>query len=109
SIRECNYALGVLAKIEMSAAHKTWLEGELKFIRAFRYLDLIRNYGKVVLMGDRVLGLTDNLQDPSLYQRVSIKEGIDYTVAQFADAATKLPVDNSGSWQLGRATKGAAL
>jgi hypothetical protein len=109
SIRECNYALDVLSRIEMSAAHKTRLEGELKFIRAFRYLDLIRNYGKVVLMGDRVLGLTDNLQEPSLYQRVSLKEGIDYAVAQFADAATKLPVDNSASWQLGRATKGAAL
>jgi hypothetical protein len=109
SIRECNYALSVLAKIPMSAGRKQLLEGELKFIRAFRYLDLIRNYGRVVLMGDKVLNLTDNLQDASLYKRASLKESIDYTVAQFADAAAKLPKDNSGSWMLGRATKGAAL
>jgi len=109
SIREVNYALGVLTKIEMSAARKNRLEGELKFIRAFRYLDLIRNYGKVVLMGDRVLGLTDNLQDPSLFKRATIKEGIDYAVAQFDEAAAKLPANNDSGWILGRATKGAAL
>lgn len=108
-IRECNYALGVLAKIEMSAARKSRLEGELKFIRAFRYQDLIRNYGRVVLMGDRVLGLTDDLQDPALFQRATIKAGIDYAVAQLDDAAAKLPLENSGTWLMGRATKGAAL
>ncbi|WP_028295943.1 RagB/SusD family nutrient uptake outer membrane protein [Olivibacter sitiensis] len=109
SIRECNYALSVLANIEMSEARKTMLEGELKFIRAFRYHDLIRNYGRVVLLGDTVFDLTDDLQDPILFQRVSIGEGIDYTMAQLDDAATKLPLDNGASWRLGRATKGAAL
>ena len=109
SIRECNYALSILSKITMSAAHKTRLEGELKFIRAFRYQDLIRNYGGVVLVGDKVSALTDNLQDPSLFKRASIKESIDYTSAQLDDAAAKLPLNNDGSWLLGRATKGAAL
>ncbi len=109
SIRECNYALSILSKITMSAAHKTRLEGELKFIRAFRYQDLIRNYGGVVLVGDKVSALTDNLQDPSLFKRASIKESIDYTTAQLDEAASKLPLNNDGSWLLGRATKGAAL
>lgn len=109
SIRECNYALSILPKITMSAPRKTRLEGELKFIRAFRYQDLIRNYGGVVLIGDKVSELTDNLQDPSLFKRASIKESIDYAVAQLDDAASKLPLDNDGSWLLGRATKGAAL
>ncbi|ETZ24716.1 RagB/SusD family nutrient uptake outer membrane protein [Pedobacter sp. V48] len=108
-IRECNYALKVLTTIQMSAARKTRLEGELKFIRAFRYQDLIRNYGKVVLMGDQVLGLTDNLQDPALFKRSTIKEGIDYVAAQLDDAAAKLPLNNDNNWLLGRATKGAAL
>jgi hypothetical protein len=53
-IRECNYALSVLPKLTMSAGHKARIEGELKFIRAFRYQDLIRNYGGIVLMGDKV-------------------------------------------------------
>jgi hypothetical protein len=109
SIRECNYALSILSKITMSAGHKTLIEGELKFIRAFRYQDLIRNYGGVVLVGDKVTELTDNLQDPSLFKRASIKESIDYATAQLDDAAAKLPLNNDGSWLLGRATKGAAL
>jgi hypothetical protein len=93
----------------MSAARKTRLEGELKFIRAFRYQDIIRNYGRAVLIGDKVSQLTDNLQDKSLFVRASIKESIAYAVAQLDDAASKLPADNDGSWLLGRATKGAAL
>lgn len=108
-IRECNYGLSVLPKLNMSAGHKTRLEGELKFIRAFRYQDIIRNYGGAVLMGDKVLSLTDNLQDPSLFKRATIKESMDYVLAQLDDAASKLPLDNDGSWELGRATKGAAL
>lgn len=109
SIRECNSALALLPNMPISAAHKTHLEGELKFIRAFRYQDLIRNYGGVVLMGDKVTNLDDNLQDPSLFKRASIKESIDYVTAQLDDAAAKLPLNNDGSWLLGRATKGAAL
>ncbi|WPU97409.1 RagB/SusD family nutrient uptake outer membrane protein [Mucilaginibacter sp. cycad4] len=109
SIRECNSALALLPNLSMSAAHKTRIEGELKFIRAFRYQDLIRNYGGVVLMGDKVTNLNDNLQDPSLSKRASIKECIDYVSAQLDDAASKLPLNNDGSWLLGRATKGAAL
>ncbi|GAA3968265.1 RagB/SusD family nutrient uptake outer membrane protein [Mucilaginibacter dorajii] len=109
SIRECNYALSLLPKLPFSAGHKTRIEGELKFIRAFRYQDLIRNYGGVVLMGDRVVNLTDNLQDPTLFKRATIKESIDYATAQLDDAASKLPLSNDGTWLLGRATKGAAL
>lgn len=109
SIRECNYALSLLPNLPFSAGHKAKIEGELKFIRAFRYQDLIRNYGGVVLVGDKVSALTDNLQDPSLFKRASIKESIDYATAQLDDAAAKLPLNNDGSWLLGRATKGAAL
>ncbi|WP_292973482.1 RagB/SusD family nutrient uptake outer membrane protein [Mucilaginibacter sp.] len=110
SIRECNYALSLLPNFTtMSAAHKTRLEGELKFIRAFRYHDLIRNYGGVVLVGDKVYQLKDNLQDPALYKRASLADCLKYVYAQLDDAASKLPRDNDGTWQLGRATKGAAL
>lgn len=109
SIRECNYALSLLPNLPFSTGHKTRIEGELKFIRAFRYQDLIRNYGGVVLMSDKVTNLTDNLQDPALFKRASIKESIDYAVAQLDDAASKLPLDNDGSWVWGRATRGAAL
>jgi hypothetical protein len=93
----------------MSDFHKKRLEGEIKFIRAYRYFDIIRNYGGAVLMGNKEFNLTDDLQDPSLFNRASIQESIDYTVAQLDTAALTLPIDNDDSWILGRATKGAAL
>lgn len=109
SIRECNFALDALPDVVMSEAGKSRLQGELKFIRAFRYQDLIRNYGGVVLMGDKVYNLTDDLQDPALFERKSLQECISYALAQLDEAAALLPTNNDGSWALGRATKGAAL
>jgi len=109
SIRECNFALANIASVNMSQAHKDRLTAELRFIRAFRYHDLIRNYGGVVLMGDKVLNLSDNLQDPSLYKRSSIQDCINYAVSELNAAAANLPLTIGSSWPLGRATKGAAL
>ena len=109
SIRECNYALEVLSKINMSAGHKRLIEGELKFIRAFRYQDVIRNYGRAVLMSDKVTQLDDNLQDDALFKRATLKESIDYVLTQLDAAAALLPTNNNSAWLLGRATKGAAL
>ena len=108
-IRDCNYALNNIAAVPMSQNHKNNVIGELRFIRAFRYQDLIRNYGGVVLVGDSVYNLSDNLQDPSLYKRSSLKDCIAYAVSELDAAARLLPTDNGGSWPLGRATKGAAL
>ena len=109
-IRDCNYAIVHLDTVPMSAPHKAKLLGELKFIRAFRYHDLIRNYGGIILMGDKVTDLyKDTLQAEALFKKATLKESIDYAVAQLDQAAALLPLDNSDSWQLGRATKGAAL
>jgi starch-binding outer membrane protein, SusD/RagB family len=109
SIRECNWALANLEKVSMSTTHKTRLKAELQFIRAFRYQDLIRNYGGIILMGDKVYNLSDNLQDENLFKRSTLKESMDYVLGELDQAATNLPVNNDNSWQFGRATKGAAL
>lgn len=109
SIRECNYALGIVDQVQMSAPHKAWLTAELKFIRAYRYHDLVRNYGSVVLMGDKVYNLTDDLAEEGLFEKSTIAEGIAYVVAQLDEAAAGLPAANNATWQLGRATRGAAL
>ncbi len=109
SIREVNYGLNNIGLVTMSDTLRKKLTGELHFIRAFRYQDLIRNYGGVVLMGNKVLDLNSNLQDPSLYQRASLKDCIDYAVAELDTAAMDLPLNNDAAWENGRATKGAAL
>ncbi|UZR97592.1 RagB/SusD family nutrient uptake outer membrane protein [Chondrinema litorale] len=109
SIRECNYGLQNINEVPMSDYGKEILIAELKFIRAYRYQDLIRNYGGVVLMGDEVYELSDDLTDASLFERASLAESIEYAVAQLDEAAADLPSSTSDSWGLGRATKGAAL
>ncbi|MFC6100526.1 RagB/SusD family nutrient uptake outer membrane protein [Olivibacter domesticus] len=109
SIRECNYALTHINEVPMSDAHKNLIIAELKFIRAFRYHDLIRNYGGVVLIGDKVTELTDDFSDPSLFKREDIATSLAYVLAQLDEAAAVLPESNNGSWLRGRATKGAAL
>ena len=108
-IRAVNYALSTINQLNFSAGHKSELIGELEFIRAFRYEDLIRNYGGVVLIGDTVTQLTDNLQDPGLFARATLQASIAYAVAQLDSAAQRLPLNNGSSWALGRATEGAAL
>lgn len=109
SIRECNYALGLLDRVLISEGHRNWLKGELRFIRAFRYQDLIRNYGNVILMGDKVYNLGDNLQDDALFTKSTLQQCFDYALAELDSAAKYLPQDNGDSWKPGRATKGAAL
>jgi len=110
SIRECNYALTHIDSVQMSDTKRTVLRAELRFIRAYRYHDLIRNYGGVVLTGEKVLNLEDNLTDEALFNRSSIKESLDYAIAELDAAAKDLPLANADrTWDLGRATKGAAL
>lgn len=110
SIRECNYALNGIGTVTMSDAMRARLRGELRFIRAFRYQDIIRNYGGAILMGDTVMELSNNLTDPSLFKRATLQQSIDYAVSELDAAAQDLPLTNDDKiWPLGRATKGAAL
>ena len=109
SIRECNFALAHIDEVPMSDMLKTRLTAELKFIRAFRYHDLIRNYGGVPLLADKVYELTDDFTDPSIYERQELKVCIDYVLNELNEAAAQLPAANDNGWPLGRATAGAAL
>jgi hypothetical protein len=105
SIRECNYALSKIDQVKMSEGHKKILTAEIKFIRAYRYHDLIRNFGQIVLVGDKVYELGEDFTDPAIFTKSSITEGMQYITGQLDEAAADLPSQNT----LGRATSGAAL
>jgi starch-binding outer membrane protein, SusD/RagB family len=109
SIREVNYALAHIQELGMSESRTNRLIAELRFIRAFRYHDLIRNYGKVVLMGDKVAQLGEDFSDPALFDRRPIEESMAYVISEIDAAAAILPVNTSNVYGEGRATKGAAL
>lgn len=108
-IRECNYGLHYVDSLQCSDELKTRLKAELHFIRGFRYLDLIRNYGGVVIVNDTVYQMEDDYTKAVVYQKSSLADCMKYAVAEMDAAAAGLPVDNDGNWALGRATKGAAL
>jgi starch-binding outer membrane protein, SusD/RagB family len=108
SIRECNYGLNNIMQVQMSEGLRNKLRGELHFIRGFRYHDLIRNYGKIVLIGDKVYDLNDNMAEAD-YTRSPITNCIAYAVAELDSAIQYLPSVNDDKWGLGRATKGAAM
>ncbi len=87
SIREINYGLANMGSVPMSAYTRNRLIAELHFIRAYRYFDLIRNYGDVPLVGDKVWGLSDKDYTP-LYTRSPVEDCITYAVSE-CDLATK--------------------
>lgn len=109
SIRECNYGLSILDEVKMSETSKSRLRAELRFIRAYRYFDLVRNYGGVVLMEDKVYNLGQDYSDPTIYVRSNLDDCVTYIVDELTAAASDLPSTYTSNWQKGRGTKGAAL
>lgn len=105
SIREVNYALANIDKVPMSGYGKDRLKGELRFIRAYRYQDLIRNFGDVPLVGDRVYTLEDTNFD-SLFIRKPVQECIQYAVNELDNAATLM---QNKKYPIGRGSYEAAL
>lgn len=80
------------------------LKGEVYFLRAYFYHNLLRMYGGVPII-TKVYGLND---EDMLIERNSFKETVEFIVQQADSAASLLPVEYSGD-AVGRASKGAAL
>ncbi|MEN8192968.1 MAG: RagB/SusD family nutrient uptake outer membrane protein [Bacteroidota bacterium] len=79
------------------------LKGEVHFLIAFYYHNLVRTHGGVPIIA-RTFGLTDEFEVP----RNSLKECVDYIVENCDAAAALLPVKQEGA-ELGRANKSGAL
>jgi starch-binding outer membrane protein, SusD/RagB family len=108
-IYRANNALQYLEELAIDETLKNRLIGEVKFLRAFWYFDLVRCFGDVPLVVDRI-----DLNDTELINQVVFNRRPKADVyaqieADLADAADKLPLKAQyGSSDLGRATKGAA-
>jgi len=109
-IRECN---NLLEDIDVKGAvlDKTFRDqakGQMYYLRALQYFDLMRTYGGVPLVTTVQAAAADNpeIQLP----RAKVSEVVDQIVKDFDMAASLLP----GKWEAagsnyGRVTKGAAL
>lgn len=103
-IRACNLFLQKAEEGDYSNAQlKNRLIGEVYFLRAYDYHNLVFLYGGVPLI-TKVYGLNEDY----LVSRNTFKECIDFIVADCDRAAQLLPLVQDES-NLGRATKGAAL
>lgn len=82
-------------------------KSEARFLRAYFYFELVKRYGGVPLLGDKVYTLNDNIALP----RNSFADCIKYIVSEcdaIKDTLLAVPIPSPNA-NYGRATKGAAL
>lgn len=99
-IRKCNEFFKDIETSSIVQQSKDEFMGEVKFLRAFFYFQLVERYGGVPLITE-----AQSLDDDLLVARNTIDECFDFLSTEFAAAADLLP--ESGA--KGHATKGAAL
>lgn len=103
-IRDCNNFFQHIDAVNGDSTLKKRLNGEMKFIRAWCYFDLISRYGGVPLI-TKVYTLSDSSY---MAPRNTYDECMNFVVKELDDAIDLLPISYSGG-DVGRITKGAAL
>lgn len=112
AIKNCNIFMANMEIIETlktdasSISKVNQMIGEITFLRAFFYADLISKYGGVPIITD-VFDI-NTPQDEMFLARNSYEECVTFVVDELDNAIALLPV-NYPDAKLGRATKGAAL
>lgn len=106
-IGRANKALFYLEQLTIDATLKNRLIGEVKFMRALWYFDLVRCFGGVPIVVSQI-----NLNDAQavnsvVFTRRSKQEVYDQIELDLVDAISKLPMQYLAE-DLGRATKSAA-
>lgn len=104
NIRRVNVFLSHLGTTPLSAALRSRVAGEARFLRAWYYFILLKHYGGVPLIGDKVFGPTDEIPG----KRDTYEACVNYIDAECTAAATALPLAQVGL-DFGRITRGAAL
>jgi len=101
TIKQCNTVLKYLNNVT-DTTKKKYFEGEVKFIRAHMYFNLVRLYGDVPLVTKSV-----EYNDTSSYRRINKDTVYSLIVSDFKTAVNNLP-DIWGSYQVARVTNRAA-
>ncbi|MBA2761283.1 MAG: RagB/SusD family nutrient uptake outer membrane protein [Segetibacter sp.] len=104
NIQNANILLAEVDKSPLSAGKKTRTKAEARFLRAYHYHNLMKYFGGVPLIGDKVFSATD--RDESA--RSTYEECVNYVVSELDAIANDLPPNYSGL-DYGRITKGACL
>ncbi|SHG58557.1 Starch-binding associating with outer membrane [Fodinibius roseus] len=102
-IRNVNIFLNNIGDVEADQAVKDRLTGEMKYIRAWDYAELLSFFGGVPII-EEVFELNSEFN----VERDSYQDGIAFVVNELDEAAALLP-ETVPSNEWGRVTKGAAL
>lgn len=103
-IARCNDIITYAPAVVMPDESRNQSIGEAKFLRAFHYFNLVRQFGGVPLR----LSVTQTPSDAKSAGRATVEEVYQQIISDLEDAAAKLP-PVYGASDKGRATKGAAL
>ena len=102
-IKDCNIFFENIHFFNGDDALKDRLTGEVTFLRAYLYAELVNRYGGVPLI-KKTFGITENMMVP----RDSYDDCVRFIIEELDKAAGLLPASQQGK-NFGRATKGAAL
>ncbi|WP_164112829.1 MULTISPECIES: RagB/SusD family nutrient uptake outer membrane protein [Sphingobacterium] len=80
------------------------LRGQVRFIRAYTYFEMVKLYGGVPL-----ITTAQDRNDDLLIERSSTKDCFDFIINELNQAIEELPIKYPAAEDLGRITKGAAL
>lgn len=100
-IRDVNFFFSRIDESTIDSETKTVLTGEMRFIRAWLYADLVSLYGDVILVED----LPELGQDSFDKAKSPYHEVVNFIISELDQAITELPNIAFN----GRASKGAAL
>ncbi len=104
NIRVCNQFLENCEFSPLSRTKKDILLAETRFMRAFYYFHLLRNFGGVPLVGNKMLDPFENHGIP----RSTFEETVSFIATELEYATSQLPHQQNGN-DYGRPTKGSAL
>lgn len=103
AIRDCNIILERLNEVPaLDETYKNQVIGEVKFIRALNYSEMLKRFGGIPII-DKRFQLTDNFK----VKRNTIEEVVNFIVKDCDDAVAKLPATYTSNFR-GRATKTVA-
>ncbi len=103
-IARCNTILSRIENFEMDNALKTQYQGEVRFIRALMYFNLVQFFGNVPLVVNEIVSEGEAYE----YTRTPVAEIYSQIERDLISAAENLPEQHT-STNTGRVTKGAAL
>jgi hypothetical protein len=106
NIRAVNILLTNIDKAPLSNELKLTMKAEARFLRAYYYSLLLRAYGGVPIIGDKVYDIAESFD----IARSTYQQCVDYIISELDAAKTNLPSDIEIRTQdYGRATSGACL